>query len=198
MVEMPMMPTQPSADPVVASPPADADAPQGAFEEMLARRLGRQLVGRFADDDGQETAGGSNGEPSAWMPPSADTIATVTSPGATAQAQPALPHELAETAPSVPTSPIQVDGAPGTVLHGERAARPPVEPTPVKVHVNRPGFPVRMAEPGLIQPGPVGEIWTHPSGVADLRLTRTAEAGATPVAPLVPDEAPVVEPPAVK
>ena len=42
-------------------------------------------------------------------------------------------------------------------------------------------------EPGVIQPGPNGEVWTHPSGFADLQLTRgqtAAGAKAMPMASL--------------
>ncbi len=151
---MPMMPTQPSRAPAtMAETAVDADAPEGAFEEMLARRLGRQLVGRFAREHGDGAEPGLDGEPMPWMPPSATPEAEETAPVM------APPTDL--TAPEPAIKPLRTEpivGAP--------------QPMPVRINVNRPGFPDPMAEPGIIQPGPTGEVWTHPSGFADLQLTR--------------------------
>ncbi len=173
---MPMMPTQPSTAPAaMAEAAVDADAPEGAFEEMLARRLGRQLVGRFAREQGDGAESGLDGEPMPWMPPSAGTHTSETMPTETAPGLVSDPDVLSDPSvvrPAPTIEPLRTDpivGAP--------------EPTPVRISVNRPGFPAPMAEPGIIQPGPNGEVWTHPSGFADLQLTRgqaTTQAGALP------------------
>ena len=175
MVEMPMMPTTATADPIGSGDAAAvSDAPRGAFEEMLARRLGRQLVGRFAEDDGQrEPNSGGSGD--------------ATSSTSDVPAPPTLvqdPAPLPDVAPSV--RPIREGPPTGGVA-----------PTPVRVHVNRPGFPTPMAEPGIIQPGPTGEVWTHPSGFADLQLTRQGGERLFTAAASAPKADSIAEPPIV-
>jgi hypothetical protein len=168
MVEMPMMPTQSTADPIVSSDAgAVSDAPQGAFEEMLARRLGRQLVGRFATEDDahphdSDASAEESWTPSTVAPAGAQTPLTVAMGVETPPHTPMPPAVMSEP-PVVDDTVVPTRSLP--IVGG-------VQPTPVRVHVNRPGFPAPMAEPGIIQPGPVGDVWTHPSGLADLQLTR--------------------------
>jgi hypothetical protein len=200
-MEMPMMPTQPSTAPAtMADGAVDADAPEGAFEEMLARRLGRQLVGRFARQQGEDAEAGLDGQAMPWNPPSA----TLDDPAPVA-GQPVDNPASQPTIKPLRTDPIV--GAP--------------EPKPVRISVNRPGFPQPMAEPGTIQPGPTGDVWTHPSGFADLQLTRgrgaavanpiatgplplssefamTAAAPAPSLAPVAPITTEIPEPPVVR
>lgn len=166
---MPMIPTQPNAATAATADPAvAADAPEGAFEEMLARRLGRQLVGRFAREHGEGAESGLDGEPLPWMPPSATPNGADAPPVGTSSV------EVATTTPTIrPLRTEPIVGAP--------------QPTPVRISVNRPGFPEPMAEPGDIQPGPNGDVWTHPSGFADLQLSRgqtAVEVKAMPTASL--------------
>jgi hypothetical protein len=171
MVEMPMMPTQPATEPVIADDGAAvADAPQGAFEEMLARRLGRQLIGRHTNGDQDRDHGAGDGahDPQPWMPPAATGL-----PAAPVSPIPSVP----EDGPAAARQP-----EPGAiVLEADRSisTAPIAAEAPVKLIVNRPGFRPPMAEPGLIEPGPRGEVWTHPSGFADLELVPGSGGRAT-------------------
>jgi hypothetical protein len=54
-----------------------------------------------------------------------------------------------------------------------------------------------MGEPGTIQPGPAGDVWTHPSGLADLQLTRQQPDGTSTPTLRRTFASPVVEPPTV-
>ena len=160
---MPIMPTQPSTSPATLTDAAvDADSPEGAFEEMLSRRLVRQLVGRFDRQHREDAEPVLDGQPLTWNPPSA----TIDDPSPVA----GQPVDNPVSQPSIkPLRTAPIVGA--------------AEPTPVRISVNRPGFPQPMAEPGTIQPGPSGEVWKHPSGFADLHLTRgQGEAVDNPLA----------------
>lgn len=192
MIEMPLNRVPQGGTPPAASSDTPADAPQGAFEEMLSRSLGHRLVGRHAGNGRHSNQDAAQGETqfyqgmvvTSWTPQSIDELLPIED----LEAVPGVASDIPAAAVPVPAP---AAAAPATApavaaaLEAAPIAATPMSASAASAETARGQTPPTVARAAATAVQPPVDVEGR-SSVAARVSTPAAARGAHPDVPLQP------------